>query len=165
MTDDDTISSSGCVFPEVRPVLHLNVGTHGGVAQHVRAAQASGLPTRLANKQQQDRNGRTACPARFGEERPFDHSCDEYPFRSTYEGAARSEEAGGRARTHIGDPKSAVLPFACRVRFVPVGVTGPGWSVCWVRARDNSRAGADTGAFYRTQRVIDREPFVVVVDG
>lgn len=59
--------------------------------------------------------------------------CDEYPFRSTYEGAAYSEINGGSV----------------------------GYSAMPIDLTQNRRAGADLGVFYNNQRILDNDPFFV----
>jgi hypothetical protein len=77
------------------------------VAIHIADAQASGLPgaygtnqplTRLTDPVLRDRNGDTACPRSIP--RPPGKQCDEYPFRSTWEGAFTG---GGRYSIRILD--------------------------------------------------------------
>ncbi|MET9862703.1 hypothetical protein ABZY93_26070 [Streptomyces smyrnaeus] len=94
----------GCVIPNFRPVSVVSLsGPYPNYARHIHDAQASGLPgayvlgaqeqgpplTRLTDGKLRKKNGDTACPqaGKGGYPRPAKHSCDEYPFRSTYEGA------------------------------------------------------------------------------
>lgn len=75
-------------------------------------------------------------------------SCDEYPFASTYEGAA----SGGSARSFPG----------CYLSDPPA--TGPvGFSRCIIDARQNSAGGGILGAAYQKQRILDGDPFYVAL--
>lgn len=75
-------------------------------------------------------------------------SCDEYPFASSYEGAA----AGGTARSFPG------------CGFNDPSATGPvGYSRCMVVAGQNSSAGAILGNTYRQQRILDGDPFYIAL--
>jgi hypothetical protein len=86
---------AGCVLPTVTPEMFYELsGPYPELALHVKEAQAKGLPgvlggtplTRTTDKVTQDRNNAVACPASLP--RPPGTDCDEYPFRSTWEGAA-----------------------------------------------------------------------------
>ena len=101
------ICISADVFDQWVP--HLNFSSIANLAfrQHFLSAQASGLPGsprtgalhRTQDNALMNLNGATACPSLSSAPwllRPTSYSCDEYPFRSTYEGAA----AGGTARTY-----------------------------------------------------------------
>ncbi len=156
---DDELTSEGCVVPMWRPVFYMSESAYPQVVHHIRAAINSGLPStlqRLADRNAARRNGDAACPRSW--ERPFLHECDEYPFRSTYQGARFERDAGYSGRTHD------LAPEPCLITALPTGVTGNrGWSDCWVRAGDNSRAGGKLGYFYKSNRVIDGEWFDVVL--
>lgn len=92
-------------------------------------------------------NGDTACPSSL--QRPDGYQCDEYPFRSTYNGAYTS--GGGQARSQswcqMPDPER----------------TGPtGWSRCFILAGQNQSAGGILGGFYGSERILDGDAFQVV---
>ena len=73
-------------------------------------------------------------------------SRDEFPFASSYEGAA----SGGTARSFPG------------CTFTDPASTGPvGFSRCMVAASQNSSAGAILGNIYRMQRILEADPFYV----
>jgi hypothetical protein len=80
-----------------------------------------------------------------------DYSCDEYPFGSTYEGAAAET---GTART-----------FAwCQISLEdPPSSGGDGFSICMVPDGENSGAGGKLGVFYTAERVLDGDAFFVDV--
>ncbi|MFK4101503.1 hypothetical protein ACI2L1_15760 [Streptomyces sp. NPDC019531] len=131
-------------------------------------AQASGLPgaypngtplTRLTDAALRQSNGDTACPqaSSGGYPRPTGYSCDEYPFRSTWQGAFTSATPPNPGRTFDW----------CQISALPQGVTGPnGWSACMIPATENSNAGSqDLRVFYNDNRVIEQDPFFVwIVD-
>jgi hypothetical protein len=157
------IPYAGCVFTSVAPTYPLSTsGEYPQFARHIADAQGSGLPgapggrflRRMVNPVDQDRNGDTACPRRYT--RPDTKSCDEYPFRSTYEGAATAQPRGTARTFDWCDLKPPE----------PTGVTGPtGYSVCMIDARQNSRGGGQLQRFYNSARVIDHDAFYVEVDG
>ncbi|WP_203838421.1 hypothetical protein [Winogradskya humida] len=142
-------------------------GQFGRLATHVEAAQQSGLPgayptgtplRRLVDTVQKRLNGDTACPRVWV--RPEGRSCDEYPPRSTKQGPAQPPT--GTARTFA--PPNTDWCEIDPAWNVPTGVTGPtGWSSCMLPARENSVGGSLLGGFYRTNRVLDNDPFFIWV--
>src|SRR5262249_60791508 len=108
----------------------------------------SGLPsllTRLTDPGLIEANRATACPDSYP--RPDGKSCDEYPFASTYQGAAF---IGGGPRTFDW----------CQVDIGQPGSTGgSAHSVCMIDADQNSGGGRALGAFYGDNRVIDHDAF------
>ncbi|MBA8954633.1 hypothetical protein ACFQU9_46125 [Actinomadura namibiensis] len=169
------VIGNGCVVPSYVPTwIVLKNGLYPTVAYHVEAAQKSGLPGaypngpvlhRLQDSAKKRQNGDTACPPAPTWVRPAGKSCDEYPMRSTYEGASTAP-APGTARSFA--PPTQNVPGVgewCEMDAawnVPTGVTGPtGWSSCMLPARDNSGAGALLGGFYKSNRVLDNDPFLV----
>ncbi|WP_234393217.1 hypothetical protein [Streptomyces pactum] len=157
----------GCVIPDYEAVDVVSLtGPNPEYARHVQAAQASGLPGaypdgaplhRLTDSALRDKNGNTACPqaASGGYPRPADYSCDEYPFRSTWQGAftgSLPQPAPNPGRTFNW----------CQISALPQNVTGPdGWSACMIRAKQNSSAGSLLNRFYIENRVIERDAFRV----
>jgi hypothetical protein len=156
-------AASGCVNPQKTPVLPRTVSLqYPAFAQHVAAAQESGLPGspqsgralhRLTDPGSVDANREKACPGAW--ERPDGRepmSCDEYPFASTYEGAAFEDAAGFTGRT---------FDF-CKLTQLPPGVSGlRGWSSCWIPLIQNTRAGSVTGRWYTINRILDGESFFI----
>lgn len=146
-------TGAGCVHPGFAPSVGFSVsGAAADVAVHIYSAQQSGLPGRygsaplnyLGNSTLSDQNGRTACPNDWT--RPSGKTCDEYPFKSTYQGASTG---GGSGRTFSW----------CNVP-LPTGVTGPtGFSSCMVPAGSNSSQGGTLGAFYTANRILDGDAF------
>ena len=152
------VTRVGCVFTAYTPTLVYSMnGPFPVLAQHIRDAQASGLPgaypngtplRRLTDPVMRDRNRATACPSSYP--RPPGFTCDEYPFASTYQGAYLS---GGGPRT---------FPY-CAVVLVTQS-TGPnGYSVCMIESSQNSGGGSALGFFYNDNRVLDNDPFRVYV--
>jgi hypothetical protein len=144
--------SIGCVVKDFVP--RWLVPTNGGNAnfgKHLLAAQNSGLPatlTRLTDEQLSTRNGNKACDPRWP--RPSGLTCDEYPFRSTYEGASTTPRPGpGRTFSW------------CNIKALGTGSGPAGWSACMIPATENSSAGGLLGAFYGDHRIIDRDRFEV----
>lgn len=145
----------GCVFGNIPGIAGMSQSAAPEFVEHVFKAQASGLPgqygsltylTKLDDPVKTNANGNLACPASIP--RPTGKSCDEYPFRSTYQGAS----TGGStvARSHPG----CQMPDPER--------TGPtGWSRCFILARDNSSGGGQLLAFYGAERILDGDPFQV----
>jgi hypothetical protein len=104
-----TPREGGCVFDEVTPVLSLdrNAAKYQKHAEFVEQAQDStpdhygaqgrGEPlNRLVDEEEIDDNRTESCRG-FTKQFP-DDSCDEYPYASTYQGAAKI----GRDRTAVG---------------------------------------------------------------
>lgn len=89
------------------------------------------------------RNGNTACPSASWLPRPTDYQCDEYPFRSTKEGAYIG---GSTARTH---PWSSI---ALRATTTP-STGSAGYSICMINQKQNETAGTLLGQFYLTNRI------------
>lgn len=82
--------------------LHISQTKAPAYRAHVQAAIASGLPARLhltADESQRNANGAKACPKDGSLPRPEGLSCDEYPFRSTHEGAASANGQASGARS------------------------------------------------------------------
>ncbi|WP_326681630.1 NucA/NucB deoxyribonuclease domain-containing protein [Streptomyces sp. NBC_01237] len=156
-------TSPGCVFSGSRPilVLHYNDPSAGWNALNVGWSIYTGLPaelTRLLNPADSKGNGDRACPSGGAYPRPVGYECDEYPFRSTQEGA-----------------KTSGTPFAPRTfSFCQLNDTWPntpvvstdvgplGWSRCNIPGPDNQAGGQILSKFYIDQRVLSGEKFLVV---
>ncbi|MBP2354957.1 hypothetical protein JOF29_006067 [Kribbella aluminosa] len=147
--------SPGCVYGNIWEIAWLSRSAAPEFADHVSQAQASGLPgapysdtylTKLDDPALRQANGDKACPSSIP--RPQGKSCDEYPFRSTYEGASTggSDEARSFPGCEMPDPER----------------TGPtGWSRCFILVGDNSSGGGQMSAFYSNERMLDGDPFQV----
>ena len=160
---DNRLSPSGCVFVQATPTIYYYIDHWRDFARHVEEAQFSGLPgasySGVPLHRTQDRalvalNRATSCPPRAagGPIRPRGMSCDEYPFASTYEGAA-SAPGGGRTFDW------------CQFPTLPVGVVGPsGYSACMIDELLNSSAGNVLNTnLYKQFRVIEGDAFFVEI--
>ncbi|MFJ3513122.1 MULTISPECIES: NucA/NucB deoxyribonuclease domain-containing protein [Streptomyces] len=89
-------SKAGCVMPYIPELVYAKNGPYPELARHIEYAQdTKNLPgkhgttrylTRLTDKEKKKANNRKACPPSL--ERPPGKQCDEYPFQSTWQGAA-----------------------------------------------------------------------------
>ncbi len=162
-----------CVFIDREAVMDFasdpNLQT---IANHVRQAQQSGLPgaprlyytgplTRMTTYTERERNGNRACPS--GRYSTAGFSCDEYPFRSTNQGAAQPPGA-------VLPPNGRTFP-GCQISDSPrvePSRTGPsGYSVCMVPTMpiDANREQAKViASFYYYNRIRDGEQFFVRAD-
>ncbi|WP_163543951.1 hypothetical protein [Occultella kanbiaonis] len=149
----------GCVLPYVtgRLTYSSHPDYYPEFGAHVLAAQASGLPGnavplhRTTNSALRDANRAAACKSPSVIPRPTGNDCDEYPFASTYEGAA----AGGPGRT---------FSF-CSVTYYPTGVTSPtGFSICMINSAENQLAGSQMNSvLFVPYRIIDGDPFFISI--
>ncbi len=143
----------GCVVPWYASALQYSQSANPTLASHVSQAQASGLPgatfaaplVRTTNPAVITQNRTQAC----GDAPSIQSlSCDEYPIATSYQGLS----AGGTRRTFDGC--SFNLPRQ----------TGPaGVSVCMIAATDNNSQGGTNTQFFRGQRMLDGDPFRVLV--
>ncbi|WP_460848501.1 NucA/NucB deoxyribonuclease domain-containing protein [Phytohabitans suffuscus] len=150
---DGQYPTVGCVYP-VRPVFIISALTNPSFARHVGMAHQYNMPrtlTRMRDEFLATQNGNMACPGILP--RPAGFSCDEYPFRSTREGAFTGNAPYGR--TFAG----------CQVTAVPIrqpAETG-GYSICMIPEGENLNGGLLLQRFYRENRVLDGERFLVSV--
>ncbi|WP_124341824.1 NucA/NucB deoxyribonuclease domain-containing protein [Cellulomonas algicola] len=158
--DTQATTTPGCVNPYFDPTITYSRAAVPQFARHVEAAQASGLPGlstplhRIVDEIDIRKNGDKACPASLPRPKtPYAHECDEYPFRSTYEGAYTGGGYTIYPRTHSW----------CQVSLAGQTTSlGPmGYSICMIKDTDNSRAGGLLGSFYRSQRVLHMDAFYV----
>ncbi|WP_329028359.1 NucA/NucB deoxyribonuclease domain-containing protein [Streptomyces sp. NBC_00690] len=144
---------AGCVVPWYASHLNYSTAKYPALASHVSRAQASGLPGgrssrplhRTTDPVIQNDNRRLAC----GDAASITgKSCDEYPVATSREGLS----AGGTRRTF--DNCDFNLPRE----------TGPrGASACMIAVGDNNAQGGLNTQFYRANRVLDGDPFHIVV--
>lgn len=154
----------GCVYHSIRPVLDIPTARYPKYAEHIRVALLLGLPsvlTRTQNQSIRDRNRDIACPGGYNNPNPGYLSCDEYPFASTYNGAA-SHTYG---RTIFIFNKTTGYIFDCQVSWLNVraGNDSGGYSVCLIPLSENVSGGSDLGIFYYESRVLDGDQFQVRV--
>jgi hypothetical protein len=143
----------GCVIPWYASAVVYSASAYSSLASHVARAQASGLPgnsfaaplVRTTNQATIDTNRNLACgkaPSITG------LSCDEYPLASSLQGLS----AGGTLRSFSG----------CQINAPQA--TGPtGASACMITATENSAQGGIMAGFYYDERVLDGDPFRVLV--
>ncbi|WP_230195697.1 NucA/NucB deoxyribonuclease domain-containing protein [Streptomyces coriariae] len=142
----------GCVVPWFPSLLSYSAARAPGLVRHVTLAQQSGLPgatfekplRRTTDSALIGRNRLMACgdaPSIQGK------SCDEYPFASTKNGLA----TGGNRRTFDD----------CDLPSIPSGTGASGVSVCMVPKEDQDYQGGTNTQFYRSERVINKDPFRV----
>lgn len=159
---DNTLASlsrpAGCVFSNIPGVAGFSQTTVPEFVRHVYNAQLSGLPgrlstatylTKLSDPTLQSRNGTKACPSTLP--RPTtagNWDCDEYPFRSTYQGASTSGATLARSQSWCQMPD-------------PARTGASGWSRCFINRTQNQSAGGSLVGFYRAERMLDRDPFQV----
>ncbi|GGV51151.1 NucA/NucB deoxyribonuclease domain-containing protein [Streptomyces spectabilis] len=141
----------GCVVPWYPSKLKCSKARTPDLARHVTLAQNSGLPKRLhrtTSKSVIDDNRDKACgdrPSVSGK------SCDEYPIATSKEGL----NAGGKRRTFNG----------CSYSDIPSGSgsKGASASACAIAEFDNKSQGGTNTQFFRAERVLQGDPFDVVI--
>lgn len=143
----------GCVIPWFPSALFYSSGSYLALASHVSRAQASGLPgasfeaplTRTTDGTIERRNRDLAC----GDAPSIDgKTCDEYPLATSRNGLS----AGGTRRVFDN------------CGFAPQPGSGPsGASACMITASENNAQGGLNTQFYRRERVLDGDPFRVIV--
>lgn len=144
---DRIFTTAGCVTPwGAPPTLQLTrTGNYIAYYDHVSRAIKSGLPSILTkDSSRQTANRKASC----GSRPPIKgKQCDEYPFASTAEGAARN-------------PKSPRSFAGCSID--APSATGPyGFSICMIDASSNAAGGAQLGNFFVANRVIDQDSFSI----
>ena len=130
---DDAIGGRrpGCVFANIPGVV--------GFSQKAYL-------TRLESATLRAKNGKKACPSSLS--RPKGYQCDEYPFRSTHQGAYTSHAT--KARSFSG----------CRMKD-PRRTGSTGWSRCFIPTEQNLGAGGVLSAFYGSERILDGDRFQI----
>ena len=154
----------GCVFAGYWPTfsLHYNDPNLGWNAMNVGWAIYTGLPstlTRLANPDESTGNGDRACPRGDSYPRPFGYQCDEYPFRSTQEGAKTSGTPFA-PRTFSFCPLTDQWP---QTPVVSTNIGSQGWARCNIPEDHNNKGGQALKAFYLNERVLPADKFYVTV--
>lgn len=144
----------GCVVPWYASSMVYSKAKAPELASHITRAQKSGLPgatvplTRATSTTVIGWNRRLACPD--GEVRPAGKSCDEYPLASTFQGMAI---VGGERRSFSG----------CSIKGVPSRTGSTGASACMISTADQNYQGGVNSTFYSDQRVLNADPFLVVI--
>ncbi len=146
----------GCVIPWYASPLIYSKSRAPQLASHVTRAQNSGLPGasfkhplhRTTDEARRKRNRDLACPD--GETRPPGKTCDEYPVATSQEGLA----SGGKRRTFPG----------CSIPNVPSRTGLKGASACMIHKADQDYQGGKNNAFYRSERMLEGDPFRVLIE-
>ncbi len=156
----------GCVYDSVRPVHDVLTYRYPAYARHLQLAinhfKMRSVLTRTQNETLIDNNYKTACPPGYPKPTtPGTWSCDEYPFKSTYNGAY-SQPYG---RNIFLFSWNSAYEFNCNASWLPsrAATDSGGYSVCIIPLAENSLGGADLGAFYYKSRVLDGDDFQVRV--
>lgn len=157
---------TGCVYDSARPVLDVLTYRYPAYAQHLRLAivkyRMPSVLTRTQNETLMDNNYKTACPPGHPKPTtPGTWSCDEYPFKSTYNGAY-SQPYG---RNIFWIDWNTGSGFTCNAVWLPTRSDNDsgGYSVCMIPLAENTLGGADLSAFYYKSRVLDGDQFQVRV--
>jgi hypothetical protein len=143
----------GCVVPWYASAVAYSQNTNPTLANHVTLAQLSGLPgATFAAPLNRETDSATIALNRSlacGDAPSVpEMSCDEYPLASSEQGLS----SGGTRRSFPG----------CLILSPPA--TGPtGVSACMITASDNNAQGGLMSAFYYDERVLDGDPYRVVV--
>lgn len=138
------------------PSLVFQSSKYPEYVRHVSRARDSGLPTyltRLTDSTLTGKNTNRACPSSLT--RPTGYQCDEYPPKSTNQGAwTASPQGQSKGRTYAG----------CQIPAdkLPTGsVPGARWGACMIPAKQNSDAGTDLGQYNNEYRILDGDGFEV----
>ncbi|HZM76340.1 MAG TPA: hypothetical protein VFC19_11465 [Candidatus Limnocylindrales bacterium] len=165
---DDALPGSGpgCVQSSFRPHLALDKPNYPNYREHIRIAQMPvggpqpNLLNRTTNVALMAANRNVSCPPSSPTyPRPPGYECDEYPFASTYQGAAGLVGEGFNLKV-----SNRITNIDCRVTWLPTQAQTPhrGFSPCMIPADENSLGGGELGEFYRKNRIIDGDPFTVL---
>ncbi|GAA3618868.1 hypothetical protein GCM10022419_125490 [Nonomuraea rosea] len=165
---DSTIGNrpAGCAYEDVIPTHEISRQRFPQYARHIELAINHKLPDLLEKGSQElaERNGRIACPPDDGAlyMRPPGMSCDEYPFRSTKQGAAN--QPYGRT-FFIFNFQTGQLAIDCKVKWLARrGITDSGgYNVCMIPEDQNREGGNDLQVFYYDNRVIEGDEFRVKI--
>ncbi|GAA3386348.1 hypothetical protein GCM10017750_68820 [Streptomyces racemochromogenes] len=146
----------GCVFEGYDPWLGLSYSDPylGRNAINVGWAIYTGLPShlqRLRDPSLSGANGDRACPSGASYPRPDDHQCDEYPFRSTEQGAKTSGTPF--APRTFGEGNCPLTGSWPNTVFANSYIGAEGWARCNIPTSHNRAGGARLDAFYRDERV------------
>lgn len=114
---------------------HLPGATRDDPIRRLAPGAGTWQQDRFAANEALSRNGfcRTGMPQQPGQGGPYD--CDEYPFASTYEGAARYRYEGSHLQNF--------------------------WSARWVKRTHNQEAGRRLGRWYVNDRILDHDRFFI----
>jgi len=156
--DNNTVATDtpGCVLPRYPSQLIYSFSNLPNLGWHVYRAQLSGLAgaemdrplTRTTKQAIQDLNYSLAC----GDAPSYEgFSCDEYPPKVTYNGLS----AGGTRRTFD----------SCGYVDIPQSDDPIGASICMIPVAEQSAQGGLHTQFFRRERMLDGDPFLIWIDG
>ncbi|MEV4079112.1 hypothetical protein AB0J43_02310 [Nonomuraea fuscirosea] len=154
---------SGCVYNSVLPVHDVLSYRYPMYARHLALAinhfKMKSILTRTQDENLMNRNYERSCRENVPNPMP-PGSCDEYPFKSTREGAY--SQPYGRTIFILNINGNS---FSCGATWLPVRAPNDsgGYSVCMIPLSENLLGGSDLGAFYYKSRVIDGDQFQVRV--
>ena len=168
-------NTTGCVIAGVSPIWDIRgYADLTEYQNHVSFAVTSGLPG-FANDSGDGRPlSRITDPAQIRERRSITcggvtgprtagRSCDEYPMASTYQGGNNGDRANSSGTGRTGPQPMCGIRDSdiAELGNPPVGYGTEGYSVCLIKASENSRAGSLQGWFYTKARVIAGDTFFV----
>lgn len=158
------------MYDAVRAEYRPNASLYPTYAKHIWFAIHYGvtdLLTRHRDPARSAANGRVACPTRYARPQlPVVHECDEYPFRSTMEGAAEQTFGTTFHRIDLNGPGTYQLICKIPASDLPRRNTymAGGYSACMIPETENSGGGGDLSKFYIDYRVIPGDVFRVNPD-
>jgi hypothetical protein len=152
-------AGAGCVFAEATSAVDFGPSKNlPEIAWHTIQAQESGLPGRntplhRATPAETAATEKIACVGpRYPSPRPAGKECDEYPYKSSFEGAQFAPS-----------PRTFNPPCGLKQIFDSVG--NAGFSVCLVDASQNSSQGSVLRQFYGQYRIRYGDPYQVYASG
>ncbi|MEU4234262.1 hypothetical protein AB0F17_59150 [Nonomuraea sp. NPDC026600] len=156
----------GCVYDSVRPVHDVLSYRYPSYARHLQYAinyfKMTNILTRTQNQTIIDNNYNTACPPGYPKPTtPGVWSCDEYPFKSTYNGAY--SQPYGRNIMFIDWNTGGGYDCGASWLSIRAPSDSGGYSVCMISLADNAGGGSDLSSFYYKSRVLDGDQFQVRV--
>lgn len=158
----------GCVYDPVIPEYNPDPVANPLYAKHIRFAIAYGVTsvlTRHRDAARSEANGAKACPGRLPRPQNPTHQCDEYPFRSTMEGAVAQTFGTTFRKIDLNGPGTNELICKINDPAIPLRNTymPGGYSVCMIPETQNRDGGQELAKFYIDYRVIPDDKFTVRV--
>lgn len=155
----DYLAGEGCVFAEAISAVEFGPSKNlPEIAWHTEQAQDSGIPGRntplhRATPSEAAASEAIACQgSRYPSPRPEGKQCDEYPYKSAYEGAQFAP-----------NPRTFNPPCGLPLIFEDVG--NGGFSVCMVDTDQNRSQGGVLAQFYNQYRIRYGDPYRVYATG
>lgn len=161
-------NSKGCVYPDAPAVLRSIKTTDPRVresAEHIREAQASGLPGKYVAK------GDGSILADTWAAKPLKRTRNALKITANRQAAVKMCKEKYQEELACGTSSDADTPLpGCSCDEYPFASTqtrdelGDAFSTKRITASDNSLAGTMLGNFYTSARVLDEEDFYVSID-